>query len=107
MTMIKATLPLGSVAFEPDVAKGQRRLWLERVRADKFGAMCGPGESPSDVIIRLARSDTSHWVLTRKPRPISYSSLGECGKVNTAWIDRPVDARGLHSCFHVLLGAAW
>ena len=35
--------------------------------------------------------------LTREPRRIFHSSLGESAIVNTAWIDRPVDTRGLHS----------
>jgi hypothetical protein len=52
---ICATLPLGSVAYEAETnAKGERLIWLERLWADKLGAMRGPGESYSDVILRLA-----------------------------------------------------
>jgi hypothetical protein len=52
---IVATLPVGSVAYEPETnAKGERPIWLERKWADKLGAMRGPGESYSDVIVRLA-----------------------------------------------------
>jgi hypothetical protein len=46
---IKATLPMGSVAFEPDAANGQRQLWLERVWADKLAPMRGKGETFSHV----------------------------------------------------------
>ena len=44
-----------------------------------------------------ARTRVAERVLTREPRPIFYSCLGECVMLNTAWIDRPVDTRGLHS----------
>jgi hypothetical protein len=43
---IAATLPLGSVAFEPEIsAKGERAIWVERAAVDKLAAMRGPGES--------------------------------------------------------------
>jgi hypothetical protein len=52
---ICATLPLGSVVYEAETnAKGERLIWLERRYVDQLGAMRGPGESYSDVIIRLA-----------------------------------------------------
>jgi hypothetical protein len=52
---IKATLPLGSVGFEPEPdAKDERYLWLEDAMADRLAAMRGPGERYSDVILRLA-----------------------------------------------------
>jgi hypothetical protein len=35
-------------------AKGERTVWLEEVWVDRLGAMRGPGESYSDVILRLA-----------------------------------------------------
>jgi hypothetical protein len=55
---IAAALPLGSVAYEAETnAKGERLIWLERVWADKLGAMRGPGESYSDVIVRIAKSE--------------------------------------------------
>jgi hypothetical protein len=54
---IKATLPLGSVGFEPEPdAKGERYVWLEEGWVNKLGAMRGPGESYSDVILRLSAS---------------------------------------------------
>jgi hypothetical protein len=51
---IAATLP-GTVLFErePD-AKGERQIWLEPRFVDRLHAMRGPGESYSDVILRLA-----------------------------------------------------
>jgi hypothetical protein len=53
---IAATLPFGSAGFErePD-ASGQRHIWLERRFVDRLAAMRGPGESYSDVILRLAK----------------------------------------------------
>ncbi len=49
------TLPLGSVAVEPYFnEKGERHVWLEDAMADRLGAMRGPGEDYSDVILRLA-----------------------------------------------------
>ena len=55
---IAATLPLGSVGYEgePD-AKGERLIWLEAAIVDKLAAMRGPGESFSDVILRLVELD--------------------------------------------------
>lgn len=52
---VAATLPLGSVGFEPQPnEKGERLIWLETVVVDRLTAMRGPGESYSDVIMRLA-----------------------------------------------------
>jgi hypothetical protein len=52
---IKATLPLGSVAYEAEVtAKGERLIWIEPSVVDRLKATRGPGESYSDVILRLA-----------------------------------------------------
>jgi hypothetical protein len=51
---VAATLPVGSVGFEPQPnEKGERLVWLETVVVDRLGAMRGPGESYSDVIMRL------------------------------------------------------
>jgi predicted CopG family antitoxin len=33
--------------------KGERLIWVETAVADKLAAMRGPGESHSDVILRL------------------------------------------------------
>ena len=49
-----ATLPLGSLGFEPQLnEKGERLVWLEAVVVDRLAAMRGPGESYSDVILRM------------------------------------------------------
>ena len=49
-----ATLPLGSLGFEPEPnAKGERLVWLEALVVDRLAAMRGPGESYSDVILRM------------------------------------------------------
>ena len=52
---IARTLPLGSVGYEaePD-AKGEMHIWIDDRQADKLAAMRGPGESYSDVILRIA-----------------------------------------------------
>jgi hypothetical protein len=54
---IAATMPLGSVGCEPEPdAKGERWIWLEPRLVDRLRALRGPGESYSDVILRLAKS---------------------------------------------------
>jgi hypothetical protein len=65
--------------------------------ADRLRSLLGPGESYSDVILRLAAVGHA----SRKPRPIFYFSLGEGAIVNRTWIDRPVDRQGCALCFHV------
>ena len=51
---IKATLPLGTVAFEPEVTKGLRSIWVEPAVVAKLKRMRGPSETFSHVILRLA-----------------------------------------------------
>jgi hypothetical protein len=52
---IAATLPLGSVGYETAHSeKGEVFIWLEERWLDKLKAMRGPGESYSDVIVKLA-----------------------------------------------------
>jgi hypothetical protein len=52
---IAATMPLGSVGYEPEPdAKGERWIRLEPHILAKLKALRGPGESYSDVIVRLA-----------------------------------------------------
>jgi hypothetical protein len=52
---IKATLPLGSMGYEAESdAKGERLIWIDERQADKLAAMRGPGESYSEVVLRLA-----------------------------------------------------
>jgi hypothetical protein len=52
---IAATLPLGSVGYENETnEKGERLIWLDHGVVSRLRAMRGPGESYSDVIIRLA-----------------------------------------------------
>jgi hypothetical protein len=50
---IKATLPDGAPrSIGPD---GQMRIWLDYAVVDRLLAARGPGESYSDVILRLAK----------------------------------------------------
>jgi hypothetical protein len=52
---IARTLPVGSVGFEAEAnEQGERLIWLEAAMVDRLGAMRGPGESYSDVILRIA-----------------------------------------------------
>ncbi len=52
---ICATLPLGSEGYEAESnEKGERLIWLEDAMADRLGALRGPGETYSDVILRIA-----------------------------------------------------
>jgi hypothetical protein len=54
---IARSLPLGNVSFENKTdEQGQRLIWLDRAMVDRLRAMRGPGESYSDVIIRLAKA---------------------------------------------------
>ena len=51
---IAKTLPLGSVGYENATnEKGERLVWLERSVVDRLRSLRGPGESYSDVILRL------------------------------------------------------
>ena len=53
---IASTMPLGSVGYEAEVgANGERLIWLAPNVVDRLTALRGPGESYSDVILRLAK----------------------------------------------------
>jgi hypothetical protein len=57
---ICGTLPVGGVAIEPAAnERGERHVWLEDAMADRLGAKRGPGESYSDVILRLVELDVA------------------------------------------------
>ena len=51
---VSARLPLGTVSFEcePD-DNGERLIWLAPEVVNRLRAMRGPGESYSDVILKL------------------------------------------------------
>ena len=56
LTAIERTLPLGTVAVEPQTdRKGGRPIWLARHVDNKPLALRGSGESYSDVIVRIAK----------------------------------------------------
>jgi len=56
---IASTMPLGSVAYESEPnPNGERMIWLEPRVLDRLKAMRGPGESYSDVILRLAEASS-------------------------------------------------
>ena len=51
---IARTMPFGSVNFEAGVDdKGERYIWLPRAVVDRLRSLRGPGESFSDVILRI------------------------------------------------------
>jgi hypothetical protein len=53
---IKATLPAGTLTWPTSPGeRGDVIVWLEQATVDRLGAMRGPAESCSDVILRLAR----------------------------------------------------
>jgi hypothetical protein len=52
---VAAMLPLGSVGDENEVnERGERLIWVEPTVLARLKAMRGPGESFSDVILRIA-----------------------------------------------------
>ena len=56
---ISATLPLGSLVYDDAVDdKGQRHIWLAPNVLKRLKAIRGPGESYSDVILKLAAGET-------------------------------------------------
>ena len=56
---IAQTLALGSVGFENATnEKGERLIWLEPNVIDRLRSLRGPGESYSDVILRLAKASS-------------------------------------------------
>jgi hypothetical protein len=55
---ICATLPVKGVVFEGELtAKGERTIWLDDALLWRFASMRGPGESYSDVILRLVAEE--------------------------------------------------
>jgi hypothetical protein len=54
---LAATLPIGSVAVEPERAPdGGVGIWLDHATVAKLRAIRGPGDSYSDAIIALAEA---------------------------------------------------
>ena len=51
---IRATLPHGAESEPQPDGRGGVRIWLDRKYVDRLAQMRGPGESYSDVILRLA-----------------------------------------------------
>jgi hypothetical protein len=52
------TLPLGNVVYENGTnERGERTVWLARAMVNRLKAMRGPGESYSDVIMRIAAGE--------------------------------------------------
>jgi hypothetical protein len=67
---IARSLPLGNVSFENKTnEQGQRLIWLDRAMVDRLRAMRGPGESYSDVILRLVEADGAGVQIRANQRP--------------------------------------
>jgi hypothetical protein len=57
---IAATLALGSMSFENATnERGERYVWLDHAVVARLRAMRGPGESHSDVVLRLVEASGS------------------------------------------------
>jgi hypothetical protein len=55
---IARTLPLGSMGYENKTnERGERLIWLDHAVVNRLRAMRGPGESYSEVILRLVESE--------------------------------------------------
>jgi hypothetical protein len=74
---IAATLPLGSVGYENAInERGERYVWLAPTVVDRLRAMRGPGESYSDVILRLVTGTARRPCSRNEPRarPIEHAA---------------------------------
>jgi hypothetical protein len=76
---IAATLLFGSVNYETKIsAKGKRLIWLDVRVVNRLRAQRGPGESYSDIILRLAPpSDATRPVHGPLPMPLTQEVLNE------------------------------
>ena len=71
---VARTLPLGTVSFENAVnERGERLIWLDRAVVDRLRSLRGPGESFSDVILRLTATEGA--VIKAFLRKIAYAAL--------------------------------
>jgi hypothetical protein len=61
---IRATLPHGDAAPSTGL-DGLITIWLDRQFVDLLGLMRGPGESYSDVILRLAKASQENRLVAR------------------------------------------
>ena len=96
------TLPLGSVGYENAVdGEGQRLIWLDRSVVDRLRSLRGPGESMSDVILRLAAeagADACASIAFIKRRNERFRQPGaqcdrSCGD-SSPEVDRQISSRG-------------
>jgi len=79
---IAATLALGSVGYEAELAAtGERFIWVEEVWANKLGAMRQPGESYSDVILRLVELEAKGEPALRSPAACLIWEMWRAGRL--------------------------
>ncbi len=59
---IARTLPFGSVGYKNELnERGERLIWLDWLVLNRLRAMRGPGESYSDVILRIVADTAPVW----------------------------------------------
>ena len=57
---VASTHPLGSISYENKIDEdGNRLIWLDLDVVARLNAMRGPGQSYSDVIVRLATKEAA------------------------------------------------
>jgi hypothetical protein len=66
---IASTLQLGSVSFEIEATERDRFVWLSPNVVDRLRFLRGPGESYSDVILRLTAEKWSPRIWTPSAHP--------------------------------------
>jgi hypothetical protein len=77
---IKATLPIGSAAYEQQrTAQGGYFIWVERSWLNKLEALRQPGEGLSETIIRLVAMEAGG-----RPRRRAFRGEDAPGAVNFA-----------------------
>jgi hypothetical protein len=55
---IASTLALGSVGYENQTnERGEKLIWLDRAVVERLRSLRGPGESYSDVIMRISTTE--------------------------------------------------
>ena len=96
---IARTLPLDSVAVQADpTEQGQRHVWLEEVWVNRLRAMRRPGESYSDVILRLANLDARNSFLAAETGPARGNKRGSNSERTTVSMARASTASVTTAC---------
>jgi hypothetical protein len=98
---IAATLALGTVAVEPERDEdGSVHIWLDPGILARLKALRGPGESYSDVILRVAKGEGGDLMTTlvfgvRLPRALTTAFIDEALKASEGVAGLSAVMRGL------------